>query len=133
MNFSSSTVATEFPKQMAQLVIDRFAKIPEQSARMVWNFVMPILAEHWLLIMGIFVGLLIFLVLLAIMGDWGGLYSLTYWTLYAFTIFIVGLIWGPESLVSDIFHIIYIAAIWPVCYLVTGWIWDRFNFRRRKW
>jgi len=89
--------------------------------------------HHWLLIAGIFVATLVFFFLLALIGDWGSLYGLMYWTLYTAVVFVVGLIWGPEVFVSDIYHAIYLIAIWPVCYWVTGWIWDRFGFRRGRW
>lgn len=132
MNTPTPTMATELPRQIAVWIINMIEESTKEAARMIWTFAMSFLAEHWLVVMGGFLGLLFFLIILAILGDWGGLYSLTYWTLYACLVFVAGLIWGPEVLVGDIFHIVYMAAIWPLCYFFTGWIWDRFGFRRRN-
>lgn len=129
---STQPLGTDFPKQMVELLLNTIEESTKEYARIAWSLAMNFLAENWLWVMGGFVFLLVVLFIKALMGQWGSLYSLTYWTLYAIIVFIVGLIWGPEALVSDIYHVIYIAAIWPLCYLTTAWIWDRFGFRRRR-
>ncbi len=130
MNSTTTFSGFEFDKRLVQGSINAMEEGTKYYARIVWSISTTFLVQHWLFVMGTFVLLLFLLILKALIGQWGSLYSLTYWTLYAVIIFIVGLIWGPEALVSDIFHVIYIIAIWPVCYFLTGWIWDRFGFRK---
>ncbi len=132
MNFSTTTIANELPKQIALLFLQKFEEAQKQMAHIMWNLAIDTLTRHWLLIGGLFVLALVFFFLLALIGEWGSLYSLTYWTLCVVVVFVVGLIWGPEVFVSDIYHLLYLAAIWPICYWVTGWIWNRFNFRNTR-
>lgn len=111
MDFSTTTIATELPKQVALGLINAIDEGSKQFARTAWSFAISVLSEHWLLIMGIFAGLLLIFFLFALVGEWGSLYSLTYWTLYAVIVLIVGLIFGPETFVNDWYHPIYLMAI----------------------
>ena len=129
---TTSPLGVDFPKQLVQLFINTMDEAAKQSARIIWSFAISFFVEHWLLIMGSFLVVLLLLILKAYLGEWGSLYSLTYNTLYVGVILVVGSIWGPEALVSDVFHIMYMVAIYPTCFLLTAWIWDRFGFRR-KW
>jgi hypothetical protein len=133
MNSTTTISGYQFDKDLVNSLMNVIDEGTKEFARTAWSWSLSFLAGHWLLVGGIFVAALVLLLIKAALGSWGSLYSLTYWTLYAVVIFIIGMIWGPEALVSDVFHIVYMAAIWPVCYLVTGWIWDRFGFRRKKW
>ena len=127
---TTSPLGIDFTKQLALSLINTVDEATKQFARTAWTITTSFLLEHWFFVMGGFILLLLFFLLKAVLGQWGSLYSLTYWTLYAVIVFIIGLIWGPDALVSDIFHVVYIAAIWPICYWATSWIWDRFGFRK---
>jgi len=129
---ASSTNPLYLPEQVVLMFKGLIDEIPKESARLIWSVVTQILFYHWASIMGIFVSLLIVFLIKAIIGEWGSLYSLTYWTLYAVIVFIVGLIWGPEVLVSDIYHIIYLIVLYPICYHSVARIWDPFGFRRKR-
>jgi Sec-independent protein secretion pathway component TatC len=131
MNTSSNPDQFLFIKPLLIGLINSMEEGTKLFARTAWMLSLSILTEHWLLIVGIFFSIFVILIFLAVLGNWGGLYSLTYWTLYVVIVFIAGLIWGPEILFSDIYHIVYIILLNPVCYYAVSRIWDRFGFRRK--
>ena len=120
----------QIPKLFADSLIKTFDEASVSAARIIWDTALSFLVHHWFGVVGSLAGLFVFFFVLALVGQWGSLYSLTYWTLYAVIVLAVGLIFGPEIFVSDWYHLAYLVAIWPLCYLLTGWIWRRLNFKR---
>lgn len=102
------------------------AKGMEMGARMVWDGVfLPILKEHWLAIMLIVFCLFVIATFKAMMGKWGSLGSLLYNLFYVIVVIAICLIWGPEVLVGDAYHLSYIIIFYPVCFWLSGWVMDR--------
>ena len=110
-----------------------FIEAPKEAAGILWyRVLMPILQEHWLII-----GVAIFLVFVivtmkAMMGRWGALGSFLYNLLYFSTLFVIGLIWGPEVFVSDWINFFTTLVLYPVCFWVVGWILDKTGLKS-KW
>ena len=116
-----------------KLVLDTmFIEAPKQAATMLWNLVlMPILSEHWLSI-----GVLLFVVFVAVtikamLGRWGSLGSFLYNFFYFGTLFVIGLILGPEVFVSDAMNFFTAIILYPICYLLVGWILETTGLKRR--
>jgi len=107
--------------------MDEGAKL---AARMLWDVLISFLTNHWFAIMvGLFI-IFIVATLKAMMGRWGALGSLIYNLLYFGTLFIVGLIWGPEIFINDFFNAACAVILYPICYYITGQILNRLGFLR---
>ncbi len=103
----------------------------KNGAHMAWDSFLFILSRHWLSILGIILFFFVVSLWKAMMGRWGALGSLLYNGLYFGTLFIIGLIWGPEVFISDIFGLACTVILYPICYVLVGWIIDKTNFSRR--
>ena len=117
---SSST-----PMTADNVVLVLFGSIEEgvrQWTVMLWDVVTSQLIEHWLLVGGIFVGFLVLFTLMALFGNWASLGSFLYNSIYAIVILIIGSIWGPEIFVSNWFGFFTALILYPICYLLVGWI-----------
>lgn len=129
---SSSSSSLDFPKQVVNMMIDSFEKANMQAVHMLWNALMIFLSQHWVFVFLVLFAILIFTTLKAMLGRWGSLGSVLYNFLYFGTLFIVGLIWGPELFISDIFNATCTIILYPVCYTIVGIILDKTNLRSRK-
>ncbi len=119
MENSTTTMNME---NVLNMILNSFVEVPKQSATMLWNIVTSQLIEHWLLFGGILVVLLILLTLLAFLGDWSALGSFLYHSIYAIMILVIGSIWGPEVFVSNWFGFFTAIILYPISYLLVGWI-----------
>ena len=99
--------------------------------RMAWDVYMSLLARHWLVVTIILSAILIIALVRAFAGYWGMLGRVLYNYLYFGTLFVIGLIKGPEVFVSEYFEIICAIILYPVCYFVVGVILERSGLRRR--
>jgi hypothetical protein len=120
----------DFLKQLVTEVMNIFEEGTKDGVRMVWSWLIDFLAHHWLLSIGILFLVFTFVSLKALLGRWGSLYSFTYNCLYFGTLFVVGLIAGPEIFLNDIFNAICAIVLYPVCYYLVGYIWDYTPFGR---
>ena len=92
---------------------------------------MNILAQHWrIVLLGLFVAF-IAVTIKALLGRWGSLGNFLYNFLYLGILFVVGLIFGPEIFVKDLFHEVCTLILYPICFYVTGQILTRTGLRRQ--
>jgi hypothetical protein len=66
------------------------------------------------------------------MGRWGSLGSLLYNFFYFGTLYIIGLLWGPEIFVDDLFNAACAVVLYPACYLLVGYILERTGLKARR-
>lgn len=131
MGSSTLAIAIDFPKYLVTIFSDAFEKGTQQAARMLWSVLISILKEHWFAVISVLFLVLVAVTFKAMMGRWGSLGSFLYNALYFGTLFIIGLIWGPEIFVNDIFNAACTAILYPVCYLLVGYILDKTGLRYR--
>jgi hypothetical protein len=132
MNATSTPLGLDFPKQVVEMMFQSFEDGSKWAARMLWDVLMTFLTENWV---WVFLGLLaifIFVLLKAMLGRWGSLGSFLYHFFYFGTLFIVGLIWGPEVFTEDIFNALCAVILYPVCYLLVGIILDRTGLKSNR-
>lgn len=103
------------------------------GVRMLWyDGLMPIVTKNWLLIMSIILCVFIATTIKAMLGRWGSLGSFLYNFFYFGILFIIGLIWGPEIFVNDIFKTATAVILYPVCYWLSGYVMDKMGVHRRR-
>lgn len=130
MNASSTQLGTDFPKQVVEIMLQSFEDGSKLAARILWDGLMTFLAENWV---WVFIGLLTVFILVsfkAILGRWGSLGSFLYHLFYFGSLFIIGLIWGPEIFTEDIFTAVCAVILYPVCYLLVRYILNKTGLRR---
>jgi len=102
----------------------------QQVARVLWSALLSFLTAHWLVvIIAIFV-IFVLVLLKAMLGRWGSLGSFLYNFFYFGVLFVIGLIWGPEVFVNNIFNSAVAIILYPVCYFITGLILEKTDLRR---
>ncbi len=132
MNNSNTSLGTDFPKKMAEMMIQSFEDGSKWAARMLWDALMTFLDENG---MWVFIGLLavfIFVLFKAMLGRWGSFGSFLYHLFYFGTLFLIGLIWGPEIFIENIFNVICVVILYPVCFLLVGLILDKTGLTRNR-
>lgn len=132
MNASSTPLGADFPNEMVEMMIQSFEDGSKWAARMLWDILMTFLAENWL---WVFLGLLAVFILVsfkAILGRWGSLGSFLYHLFYFGTLFVIGLIWGPEVFTEDIFNAACAVILYPICFLLVRFILDKTGLRRHR-
>ena len=131
MTATTTPLGPEFPKEVINMLFAAIAEGNKQAARMLWSILQSFLVGHWLAsILFLFV-LFVAATFKAMMGRWGSLGSLLYNFFYFGILYVVGLIWGPEIFVSDLFHFACTAILYPVCYYVVGYILDETGVRKK--
>jgi hypothetical protein len=114
---------------MANLLFNSIEEGMKQAAQMLWGILMVFLKEHWFAVM---IGLLLIFIVVtfkAMLGRWGSLGSFLYNFFYFGTLFVIGLIWGPEVFVNDIFHAACAVLLYPICYFLVGMILEKTGLR----
>ncbi len=128
---ATSTGLSNLPQQMIALIPAAIEEGNKQAARMLWGILQNFLLEHWFLSVGIFFLLFSIATLKAVLGRWGSLGSLLYNFLYFSSLYLAGLIWGPEIFVNDFFNAVCAAILYPSCYLLVRYILNKAGLRRR--
>jgi hypothetical protein len=130
MASTTTLLGPEFAKSIVNSFIQGIDQGTKLVARIFWDTLMSFLHAHWFAVMtGLFI-LLVIATLKAMMGRWGALGSLIYNLLYFGTLFIVGLIWGPEIFINDFFNVACAVILYPICYYITGQILNKIGFLR---
>lgn len=111
-------------------IIDALNEGTKQGARMAWQVLMSILADHWIVVTVLLLAVLLIAILEALLGRWGMLGKALYHYLYFGILFIVGLIWGSDIFVSNLFSIFCTLMLYPLCYWITGRILVKMGFIR---
>ena len=116
-------------KQMLDSISRGVEDGTKQAVHILWTALLSNLTAHWLVIIIILFAVFVALTLKAMMGRWGSLGSFIYNFLYFGTLLIIGLIWGPNVFLGDFFKAACTAILYPVCYLITGYILERTGLR----
>ena len=121
MNASTtSPLGIDFPKQIVALLLKDFDDGKKQAAHILWNALMSFLGQYWLLVLAVLLVILFLSGFQAFTTRWWGWFgSVLYNYLYFGILFIIGLIWGPEVFVSDLFDILAVV-LYVVCFLLVG-------------
>lgn len=123
-------IDSDFIKQALQAFLDAVEKGTLQAYRMYWDIFMSMLAEHWPLILLLLFVLFTAATVKALAGRWGALGSLLYNTFYFGTLFVIGLIWGPEVYAGDLFKATCTVLLYPICFYASGWVLKKTGLRK---
>lgn len=118
-------------EQFSNIFFDSFKEGMKIGAHILWDSLVIMLKQHWLLALSIFFVIVLIATLKAMAGRWGTLGSVIYNSLYFGTILTIGLIKGPEIFLEDFFNLFTAIILYPVCYFVTGLILNYSGLRRR--
>lgn len=129
MATSTIPFGTDDFKQMLDSISRGVEDGTKQAVHILWTTLLSNLTAHWLVIIIILFAVFVALTLKAMMGRWGSLGSFIYNFLYFGTLLIIGLIWGPDVFLGDFFKAACTAILYPVCYLITGYILERTGLR----
>ncbi len=128
------TTTTQFGPDFVKELIPWFLKMIEDSTkkayRIIWDAFIPYVWQHWLAILVILILILIVSFARAIFtGRWAVFGSVLYNYFYFGTLFIIGLIFGPELFVNDYFQI-FLVILYVVCFLLVGKILRKTGLKR---
>ena len=129
MDATTSPAETEFIETIPELLWRSVDEGTKQAAQMLWDILMQVLSQHWFAVLSALLITFIILTLKAMMGRWGSLGSFLYNFFYFGTLFIIGLIWGPEVFVNDLFNAACAVLLYPACYIMTGMVLDKMRVR----
>jgi len=130
MPTTTTPFGPDFVKEFIPWMIQEFGVATAKAFRMIWDIGMTYLAEHWIaLIVGLVLIFVIALVRAFITGRWAMLGSVTYNYLYFGTLFIIGLIFGPELFANNYF-IIFLVVLYVICFILTGRFLSKIGVRR---
>lgn len=127
---TTSTIPLDLPKQIVVMFSKTIEESTKQTAHWIWDILIFFLKEYWLGVLLLIFVVFVYVTLKAMMGRWGSLGSFIYNFLYFGTLFVIGLIWGPEVFVNDFFNAACAIILYPICYIITGRIFDKFGVRR---
>lgn len=133
MPTTTSPLGPDFAKDFISFFFSAIEVATKHNLRLTWDMVLiPFLREHWMLVIaGLFVAFVL-VSLKAMAGRWGSLGSFLYNFFYFGTLFVVGLIWGPEVFAGDMFKFACTALLYPVCYILSGVVMDKMGVRRHR-
>lgn len=127
---SSPQLGPDFVKELIPWMLQQFGEATAKAFRMIWDIGLGYLAEHWIaVVVGLIAIFLVALVRAFITGRWAMLGSVVYNYLYFGTLFIIGLIFGPELFANDYFKIA-LAVLYIVCFILTGIFLRKIGVRR---
>lgn len=130
MPTSTPQFGPDFVKELIPWMFDQIGIATAKVFRMFWDIGMGYLAEHWVaVIIGLGVIFLVALVRAFVTGRWAMLGSITYNYLYFGTLFLIGLIFGPELFANDYFKI-FLVILYIVCFILTGKFLTKIGVRR---
>lgn len=101
------------------------------ASRLLWSVYTSFLADHWVAIVIFLAAIFSIALVKAFSGYWAMLGRVLYNSLYFGTLFIIGLIKGPEVFVSWYFEMFCVILLYPVCYFLVGRILDFSGVMRR--
>ena len=130
MTFTSTPLGPDFAKDMVNMFFNAIDEGTKQAARMLWGILTTFLSEHWFAVLvGLFVVFVAALIRAFVTGRWAMLGSVVYNYLYFGTLFLIGIIWGPEVFANDYFKIV-LAILYVVCFILTGQFIANIGVRR---
>ncbi|MCX6738893.1 MAG: hypothetical protein NT098_02440 [Candidatus Parcubacteria bacterium] len=130
MTATTTLLVPDVTKQMVDLIFSMMDKIKKDSAHIVWGWFISFLKEYWLAVLLVIFVLFITITFKAMLGRWGSLGSFLYNFFYFGILLIIGLIWGPEVFVADYFNATCVVVLYPICYVLSGYIMDKMKVRK---
>lgn len=124
----ATTTTEQLIKDIPSLFISGFEDASKWFVQVLWSALITFLHEHWLTVLLLIFGVMVLALFKAMIGEWGMLGSLLYNLIYFGTLFIIGLIWGPEFFLNDFFNAFCAVILYPVCYKIVGLILKKLNF-----
>lgn len=128
MSPTTTRIGPDFVKDLGPWFLQQVGEATAKVFRMFWDAGMVFLMQHWISVLVILFAVLIYAVIRALMGHWWILGSVLYNYLYFGTLFLVGLIWGPETFANDYFKI-FLLLLYITCYLLVGKIISKIRMR----
>lgn len=127
---TTPTFGPDFVRELVPWMIQQFGIATAKAFRMIWDIGMTYFVQHWIAVLiGLF-AIFIFALLRAFAtGRWAMLGSVTYNYLYFGTLFIIGLIFGPELFANDYFKIVFVI-LYITCFIFTGKFLSKIGVRR---
>ena len=122
---SSTPFGPDFTKDIVGLLLNGIEEGTKMAYQMLWNILITFLKEHWILVLGSLFILFLVVNIKVMMGRWGALGSFLYNFSYFGTLFVIGLIWGPEVFSGDIFNAASAVILYPICFILVGVILDK--------
>src|ERR1700739_2425359 len=96
----------DFVKELIPWLMAQIGDATAHAYRIIWDAFITLLWQHWVITIVVLVLILVAATIRAVTtGRWGWLGSVLYNYLYFGTLFVVGLIWGPEIFANDYFEI----------------------------
>jgi len=102
----------------------------QQIARILWSALLSFLTAHWFAVLVAIFVIFVVALLKAMLGRWGSLGSFLYNLFYFGILFVIGLIWGSEVFVNNLFNAAVAIILYPICYFITGLILEKTGLRR---
>ena len=115
MNSESSALGPELVTKILQAINEGQA----MAYRSLWDAGMVYLAEHWLVITLILLGIFVVAIIKASFGYWGMLGSVSYRFLFISIFLIIGFAWEPEIFASN-YAKVGLALVGIFCYFMVG-------------
>jgi hypothetical protein len=126
-----SSLATDSPSGIVQVMINAYNDSQRRAAEMYWAALINFLSLHTIAIVLSLIGILVFsLVIYVLSSRWAMLGSVLWHYLYFGILFVAGLLWGPVIFVSDIFHKVCVIVLYPACYFLVRIILTEMGIRK---
>lgn len=129
MSSTTTPFGPDFARDIVNVFSNAINKGTKQAAYMLWSILTSFLKEYWLAMMVCLLIVFVVVTFKAMMGRWGSLGSFLYNLFYFGTLFIIGLIWGPEVFVNDFFNVACAVILYPICYFVVRIILEKTGLR----
>ncbi|MFA7285394.1 MAG: hypothetical protein WC011_00900 [Candidatus Paceibacterota bacterium] len=126
---TASPLGDNFAQELINILITSIEEKTKWAVNFAWDIFIAFLVKNWLPLFILLFFVLIITTFNAMMGRWGAFGSFAYNILYFTVLLIIGLIWGPEVFVDDVFNAACIVILYPVCYRIVGLILRKANFK----
>jgi hypothetical protein len=129
MSTTTPQFGPDFVKELVPWMLERIGEETAKAFRMFWDIGMTYLLEHWVAVISFLFAVLVYAIIRALMGHWWILGSVLYNYFYFGTLFLIGLIFGPEIFANDYFKIV-LFLVYITCYILVGKILKKTGLRR---
>lgn len=120
----------EFWKYIIDTVLKAMDDSKMEAIQILWGHLLSFLSIHWGIALLYLTGLLILSFIIALVGRWGMFGSVAYHYLHLGTLFIIGLIFGPNIFANNYFELLNLV-IYICSFRAVGVIIDSLGLRRR--
>jgi hypothetical protein len=128
MSTTTPQFGPDFVKELVPWMLERMRD--GKGFPYVLDIGMTYLLEHWVAVISFLFAVLVYAIIRALMGHWWILGSVLYKLLLLYcTLFLIGLIFGPEIFANDYFKIV-LFLVYITCYILVGKILKKTGLRR---